>query len=131
MQDGFEQEQQDEGEGGWDPSALADAAYDDGDATRAELEAAHERAAHAELDALVQRHPELTDEQNAAQLVERAATVAGQYGLSPDAATDPRWLSLVADNGLGAEQQDPEPDPWDTVAALDQAQTTGRRALGF
>src|SRR5215203_5697872 len=130
MADDFEQQDGQQDDGGFDPAAF-DAAYDDGDDARAELQAAHERAAHAELDALVQRHPELSDEQNAAQLVERAATVAGQYGLSPDAATDPRWLSLVADNGLGAEPQESEPDPWDTVAALDQAQTTGRRALGF
>jgi hypothetical protein len=105
-------------------------AYDDRDHA-AELAAAHERAAHAELQALADRHPELADESNAAQLVERAASVAQRYGLSPDAATDPRWLALVADQGLGEAAPEREPDPWDTVAVLDRAATEGSRTLPF
>src|SRR5215217_1129183 len=125
MSDDFAQEQQDGDESGFDSAAFDD---DGGGGGSAELEAAYERAANAELSALVERYPALADEQVAGQLVERATTVAADYGLDPAAASDPRWLSLVADQGLGEEPEDAGPHPDDIRGILEEG-AASRRAL--
>jgi hypothetical protein len=133
--EGFEPQQEDESGSGWQDD-LVNAAYsddadgDDGD-VRAQLDAANQRARNAELNSLVQSHPELAEPETARALMSAAAGIAQQYGLSTEAAGQPAFLALVADTFDFAGDEQQARDPEDIVGILDEAAEGGRRVLPF